>query len=189
MKKVFASVLAILMVFSMFGCGKGNKENNTPAVTETSLEMLTKVWEKVGEGLPVIGGDFNADGSHLIDNAPGVFDISNTDALTNQLYVPENAFSHLKDCASVMHMMNANTLTVAFFKVDGMSDFGTTMANTLKDNHWMCGMPEKVYVAAVGSSDFVVAFGVEDIIADLDKTLTDLYGNSVSVVCNEALGF
>lgn len=189
MKRFLACILAAIMVISVFGCSKDGKEENTSAITESSLELLTKVWEKIGEGLPVIGGDFTEDGTHLVDNAPGAFDISNTSALTNQLYVPENAFSHLKDCASVMHMMNANTLTIAAFKVEGMADFGSIMASTLKDTHWMCGMPEKVYVAAIGSSDFVVAFGVEDIIADLDKTLTDIYGSNVSVVCDEALGF
>lgn len=185
MKKLLSVVLVVLMVFSLFACGK--KTPAVPEITDTSLEVLNKVWEKIGGEFPVIGGDANEDWSHIVDGAPGTFDVKNTQALSNQLYVPEALQSGIQDCASLMHMMNANTLTIAAFKAPGASDFAKSMRDTLVGNQWMCGMPEKVYVATLGANDYVVAFGVADVIEDLDKTLGELYGSAVTVNYNEAM--
>lgn len=185
MKKWIAVFLVLTILVSFAGCGA--KKPSDAAIKDTSLEVLTKIWDGMSGDVPIIGGDFNDDGSHLVDNAPGKFDVTNTGALANQLYIPENLQGKLTDCASLMHMMNANTLTIGVCKLSEAGDFGKTMQETLENNHWMCGMPDKIYVASIGSSDFLIAFGAEDLIGEMADVLNTAYGDAVSVICDKSL--
>lgn len=192
MKKLIAILLAAAMLLCFAGCGeKAPAETTTeaiqPEITETALEILTKLYEGIGADFPVIGGDFNDDGSHLVDGAPGAFDVTNTAALESQLYVPADLQGKLTDCASMMHMMNANTLTVAVFQVSDGADFAKTMRDALVNNQWMCGMPEKVFVASIGENNFVVGFGLAEVFESMTKVLSDTYGSNATVLYDEAL--
>jgi len=60
-----------------------------------------------------------------------------------------------------MHGMSANTFTAGVFhlKADADKDaFIASVTESVKNNHWMCGSPEKFVVITVG--DYIItAFG------------------------------
>ena len=67
----------------------------------------------------------------------------------------------IDDAASMVHMMNANQLTAAAYRlVDGTdaAAFAKDYKANLDSRQWMCGFPEKFVV--IGSGNYVVtAFG------------------------------
>ena len=104
-------------------------------------------------------------GDTMSFEGPGAVAITDTDTINYVLLVPAEQTANVADCASMIHAMNANSLTIAAFKVTGDVDaFVEAQKNAVLGNQWMCGFPEKLVIATVG--DYVVMCfgkaGVED---------------------------
>lgn len=189
MKKVIALILTLVMIMSLAACG--GKEA-TPVETEppvnvpaSALEILENVWALYGddEKFPVMGGDM----VNMVDGAPGAYGLEDAESLTYQLLVPADQVANIDEAASLFHGMMLNNFTCGAFHVTGDADaFASAMVNAVKNNQWMCGMPETMLVSVVGGEYVVMAFGINDAMNPFIAKLTEAYPDAVTVA-NEAV--
>ena len=185
-KKIMMLVVTAALLFSFGGCGKNSssKEEGSESVqVKDALEILTNIWNGYDEDqkFPVAGGDYD----NISDNAPGKFDVSNTEALRSILIVPEEAASMVDDGASMMHAMNANTFTGGAFHLTEAADrgeFTDALKEVVLNNQWMCGFPEEFIVYGVGDEYVVSAFGKSDTIGYFKEQLLKQYPSAEALV-------
>ena len=185
-KKIMTLVVTAALLFSFGGCGKdsSSKEEGSESVqVKDALEILTNIWNGYDEEqkFPVAGGDYD----NISENAPGKFDVSNTEALRTVLIVPEEAAGMLDDGASMMHAMNANTFTGGAFHLTEAADrgeFTDALKEAVLNNQWMCGFPEEFIVYGVGDEYVVSAFGKSDTIGYFKEQLLKQYPSAEALV-------
>ena len=171
MKKIFAIVLAALMLFALVACNEQPKTPVTDApqggtteapVADSALEILEKVWASFAdEEKFMAAGGF---GDTMNWEGAGSIPTDNEEALmTAQAYfvMDADAVAMVDEIAHLMHGMNANTFTAGVFHLKNAADkdaFIASVKASVMGNHWMCGSPEKFVVITVG--DYVItAFG------------------------------
>ena len=189
MKKIFALLLAAVMVLSMVACGENKPTESTPETTvppttepapvaESALEILETVWAQFGEDEKffVMGGDFD----NMVDGAPGK--ATNTDFFSGNLLVPADQIANITDAAAMTHGMNANTFTGAAYAVADAKAFATAMQTAIQGNQWICGFPEKMLIVTLSDDYAVVAFGSADIVDNFGTKLADSYETAETVV-------
>ena len=183
MKKIIAMMLAVVLVVSLAACGK----TASAKLEATPEEVLTNIWNKFAEEekFPTFGGDFN----NMVDGAPGKYDLADTDGLTYTLLVPAEQIANLAGAASLVHGMLTNNFTCGVFQlVDGADSaaFAEAMKTSVTGNQWMCGMPETLVIATLGSSHVLVAFGLNDAINPLKTHMAEAYPEA-TIAVEEAL--
>lgn len=161
MKKMISLLLALIMVVGVFaGCSDSKKPGKVEG-PETALVLLETVWGLYAEEekFPVMGGDtFTMD-------APGAVTMGGEENPLWNLYVPEDQLANITDAATMIHAMNGNTFTCGAMKLADGADveaFAQAMRDAIMSTHWMCGFPEKLIVANIGSY-VVVAFGLDGV--------------------------
>lgn len=197
MKKALSIILTVLLILSLAACG--GKENSAGAGNstdgqgdgsgvESSLELLTKVWDSYGDDdkFPAIGGDLSEE--HVTDGAPGVFGVDDADMLDSTLGFPAASAGKIDDAASLMHMMNGNTFTCGAFRAADAGDVDGLCA-AIRDNvlqrQWMCGFPEKLVIVTV--DNYIVSFfGAGDLTGAFRTQLTAAYA-AAKVYCDEPI--
>ena len=184
-KKIMMLVVTAALLFSFGGCGKNSssKEEGSESVqVKDALEILTNIWNGYDEDQKFpVAGDYD----NISDNAPGKFDVSNTEALRSILIVPEEAASMVDDGASMMHAMNANTFTGGAFHLTEAADrgeFTDALKEAVLNNQWMCGFPEEFIVYGVGDEYVVSAFGKSDTIGYFKEQLLKQYPSAEALV-------
>ena len=192
MKKLIAMLLAVMLVASLAACGNnagtaGNTEAKE-AVPASALEILETVWGAYAEDdkFFVYGGNM---GENVVENAPGKFDVTDTDGLTYTLLVPEAEQAKIDGAASMVHGMLANNFTCGVFHVTNAADaeaFAAAMKTAVNGNQWMCGMPEKLLITVIGGEYVLVAFGLEDAIKPFNEKLNTAYPQA-NQICYEAI--
>ena len=190
MKKIFAMILAVVMVLSMAACGgKDTAETTAPAATTvgSALEVLENIWAKYGEDekFAVIGGNMESP----VDGAPGNYDMAYAENLTWNLLVPEAEIANIDEAATMIHMMSANTFTCGVVHMAEGADattFGYTMREAVQGNQWMCGFPDSLTIAVVGGEYVLIAFGVNDAMTPFMNHFAEAYPE-VQVLVNEAI--
>ena len=189
MKKLITLCLALVMVLAMAACGNKNAETptepeNAPVeVPASALEILENVWALYGddEKFPVMGGDAN----NMVDGAPGAFDLSDADTAAYQLLVPAEQLGNIDEAASLFHGMMLNNFTCGVFHVTGSAqDFAKAMVAAVKNNQWMCGMPETMLVSVIGGEYVLMAFGINDAMTPFEAKLAEAYP-AAETVANE----
>ena len=199
MKNMIAMLLVAVMALSMAACtGSNNTDTTTTPATTTpatttpattapqvqgpasALEALTNTWALFGEDEKffVGGGDYN----NMVMDAPGAVDLTVVDYLTGTLLVPEAQVAGITECASLMHGMIANNFTCGAFKVSDVNAFATAMKDAIKNNQWICGMPEKMTIVDLGGSYVVVAFGINDAMNPFFTKLANAYPGATTLV-------
>ncbi len=181
MKKLISLCLVLIMVMTMAACGNKNTENPTEPATEpavevpaSALEILENVWALYSddEKFPVMGGDAN----NMVDGAPGAFDLSDGEMATYQLLVPTEELANIDAAASLFHGMMLNNFTCGVFHVTGnANDFANAMVEAVKNNQWMCGMPETMHISIIGGEYVLMAFGVGDAMNPFTAKLAEAY--------------
>lgn len=162
-----------------------NEEAQTPdpsTQTADPLSILSTVWNTYGEDekFAAAGGDYD----HIVEDAPGSFDVSSAENLNSMLTFPTEDAGMIDSAASLMHMMNANTFTCGAYHVvnaNDVSKLADDLHSQFQSKHWMCGFPDKLVVASMGQ--YVVSFygGQEQVDTFRDKligsypTMTILY--------------
>lgn len=179
MKKFFSLMLAFLLTVSLAGCAKKQTENSDTTSVKDASEILTTVWNSYAEEnkFAAMGGDPN----HSTDNAPGTFDVKDTESLRSLLIVPEDAAGLIDDAASLIHAMNANTFTGSAFHLsdpDNLNTFSDSLKESVLNNQWMCGFPEVFFLAQINDDYIVSAFGNADLIKYFKTQLTKQYPSS-----------
>ena len=190
MKKLLALLLAALMVLTLVACGSVKDDEKTPndttGVTETTtntdankteisapVDILSAIWATYGEDERFfsMGGDFVT----MVDNAPGAYDLSDKEAAASQLVITEAALGMVDGAATLFHSMNTNNFTgVAYHIAEGATAeaFIADMKNSIKNNQWICGFPEKLLVAEITADYVVIAFGETSIMDTFEGKLT-----------------
>ncbi len=177
MKKILAVLLALTMVLAFASCGGAEDNVSSTDVTSsveetvskeettsngTALDVLNTIWATYGDDEKFAVGGGDAD--HMNMEGPGEYSIADAEVLDNALGIPAASVSKIKNAASMMFMMNANSFTAGAYQLNNASD-AQTLADEIKahlsERQWMCGFPERLYIVSVG--DVVVAtFGVAD---------------------------
>ena len=192
MKKMISLALAAMMLLTLVACG-GNSDNSSAKggfEAESATALMETVWNSYAEDekFAVVGGDYD----NFVDNAPGKFAHDNAEYMDGMLAIPADATAMVDDAASMMHMMNANTFTCGAYHLtdaNAVDAFAQTMRDTIMNNQWMCGFPDKLIIAKVGASNVVVMFGAcseyGDAVTPVITGLQEAYGESVSVLFDE----
>lgn len=213
MKKLLALALASAMVLSLAACGStpADDANNTdPANVDTSaadsadtslpdeviepeepaeenvkpIDLLNTVWSGYAED-----EKFAAAGGENMDG-PGEMtgDFGSAETIETMLLLPAADYDKVSDTACLMHMMNANTFTCGVYSVVDSANTETITSDIhdkVINNQWMCGFPEKMFVATY-SNCVISAFGNAEIMDMFKEKLTAAYPE-VSFVYEEDL--
>lgn len=214
---LISAILAMLMLASCGG--KTNNDDETlPEGSDTTVETTETTEETAGEEelaytsaeellvvlmngyndtaseetmLYVAGGNsYNFDTVKM--DAPAKFvALADTDYDDNLGYPAADA-GKLDDAASMFNMMNVNTFTCAAFHFADSNDVDA-MIEPLKNNilarQWVCGSPEKLYIAKMPGDYLVMAWGVASsggIIDNFAATLAITVPDA-EVVVNQAI--
>lgn len=184
MKKLLALVLSVVMVMSLAACGsKGSSNGSQSEITDSPVEVLTKVWETYGEDEKffAMGGDMN----NIVDNAPGAYDIADAEGLDAILGYPQASVGMIDSAASLVHAMNANTFTAGAYNVtetDEVAMLISDIEDNISNRQWMCGFPDTLVVIQIGKNIVVTAFGEAGNIDNFKSKVLEVYeGAEVSV--------
>lgn len=197
MKRIIAVLMAAMLIFSFAACGKNNDtdDNTTTPEVETvaALDLLNNVWASYTAEDPnyfaAAGGDMLTEETTNWEG-PAAFGVTGeaAEALSSMLHFPVASASKLTAAASLMHAMNANTFTCGAFQVANADDVDaliTEIKTEIDGTQWMCGFPEKVLIAKVGTT-IVAAVGNTQLIDDFNTKLVAAY-DTTEVVINEAI--
>lgn len=182
MKKLVSLLLALVMLASLAACSAPAEEE--AATYEDSLAVFTAIWDAFPEDqrFSAFGGNQN---ESAVMDAPGAFDLTDTDGLTRLLLVPETVQGKLISTASLVHMMNTNSFTGAVLELSALDSSDTTaLVETITGNHFMCGFPEKLVVMTL--DHFVLyAYGGEQQVNAFRDAATSALEGEISVVYDE----
>ena len=179
MKKFLAIMLAALTLVSLAACAA--KTDTAASETDTqipdALTLLNTVWDSYtdDEKFPAAGGDYSEE--NMTDGKPGKVDVSNADNVQYLLKFPTAQADKIDDAASLMHMMNGNTFTCGAFRVKDsadLSDVAAAVKEEVMGTQWMCGFPDKLVVAGVGSY-LIEVYGAEDLVNTFRDKLQEVY--------------
>ncbi|MBE6574030.1 MAG: hypothetical protein E7652_06520 [Ruminococcaceae bacterium] len=205
MKKLFAILMAALMLATFASCGEKKDEtkadDTTVAETEaketdekadpeiekdevgSALEAFETAWAAHGddEKFFVWGGS----AAENVMDAPGAIAADDVDTL-GMLYFPEAYAGKIDDAATLFHGMLTNNFSGAVLHFTDAADvegFITDMEASLKSAQWMCGFPEKMSIATINDDYVVVMFGLGDVVDNFDSKFADSY-STYNVVVN-----
>ena len=196
MKKKLAVLLCSVLVLGLVGCGNANADSQAPTEENGAVEtvdaadatdLLVQVWNSYDDAgkFPMGGGYYN----NIVMDAPGKYDVSMVEDLDAVLGLPQSCATMIDDAASIMHMMNANTFTAGAYHVSDAAN-QQTVVDSLKDNimnrQWMCGFPDTLIVAKVGSEYVISAFGNAEIIENFKNKLSETF-SITDIVYEESL--
>lgn len=183
------------MLDDEFGVGEPSEENAPAAEggivndesAKAALDILNKVWSSYTEDekFPAAGGDYDTN----VDDAAGNVNIANADTVSYLLTFPAADVAKLDGAASIMHMMNSNTFTCGAFhaaNADDVSAIVEDIHSEISGKHWMCGFPDKMFLATNGSL-IVSVYGDEDLVNTFrdklfaaDAGFTSVYDEAIS---------
>jgi hypothetical protein len=101
--------------------------------------------------------------------------------MTATLMVPADKLAQITDAASLMHGMMANNFTCGAYKLAAGTDakaFGEAMHKSITEQRFLCGAPEAIFVATVGDEYVVAAFGLKELMDNLQAKLSAAYPGS-----------
>lgn len=188
MKRTVSILLIILASLSLLALTGCSNQGDASSVT-SALDFYNQVWSVFNASgeFPGCGGD----SAHATDSAPGQFDLNEENAAQFQylLHVDQELYDMLdQDAATLLHMMNTNTLTSAVARLkepNRASEFAEGYKTAIQSQQWMCGFPEQMVVIGVG--DYVVmAFGHTDNITNLISACTTV-APEATVLVSEAI--
>lgn len=181
MKKLIAFLLAGVMLLSLAACAAKTEDTNPPASEEETiadaLTLLNTVWASYSEDekFPAAGGDYSEE--NMTDGAPGKVGLDDPSSVEYLLSIPSADVEKADDAASLTHMMNGNTFTCGALRLKDAGELETT-AKDVKDyimaKQWMCGFPDKLVVAGVGSY-LIEVYGAEDLVNTFRDKLQEVY--------------
>lgn len=186
MKKLLTLFIAFVCCFTFTACedsSKNDSNSNATAKISNATELLTTIWDtyKDEDKFAAMGGDPN----HMVENAPGSFDVKDVESLSSFLVLPEDLTNQIDDAASLIHSMNANTFTSGAFHISDSKNTNTfisTYKDAILNNQWMCGFPEKLLIFQIDENYVVSAFGNGDLIKLYQEKLTKQFPSAKLVV-------
>ncbi len=210
MKKFLTLAMALALLTAMLAaCGNGDTNDTTlgaqeqttlstepettePETTEAVAEiegadkLLSAVWSDFAEDEQyfVGGGDMN----NMVDGDAGL--VADTDYMIYNLHFPEELHASVDQVASLIHGMNANSMTTAAYHLAEGTDaatFAQSIRDSIQSTQWMCGFPELLYIASVGEY-VVVSYGLTDNVTAIETHLSAVYPQTQMLISEEILG-
>ena len=100
MKKTLAMLLALALVFALTACASAPEATTEDSASAyaSSLDILNAIWENTPADakFSAFGGNQN---ENAVMDAPGAFDLTDTDGLSGLLLVPSDLHSSIDDAA------------------------------------------------------------------------------------------
>ena len=211
---VMMAMLLVLSVFA--GCGSKTPaqtpQDTTEAVQETTevietteatqetqpaetagnpaLTVLQTIWNAHddSEKFSVYGGNPKENFEDNTLDQPDVYDLADENISFN-LLIPAEQLVNVASAASMTHMMNSNNFNAAVYQLAEGADvqaFCEAMYQAVSGNMWMCGMPDRVIVAAINTEFVLVVYGVNDALNPFETHLGAAYPDAV-IAYNESL--
>ena len=165
-KKIIAGTMSAFLLFGVVGCSNsstpepsGDKETVTD---KSSQEVLQEIWDtdKDSNKPTIIGGM----GVDTIEDGVQALEISDTEGILNTYAIPKDVSEAALNGAGIMNAMMANNFTASVLqmgKTDDVKNSADAVVKGLKENHWLCGMPEE-YIVATSGNYIITAFGLTD---------------------------
>lgn len=155
------------------------------AGANAALEVLSKIWGAypADNRFSAFGGDVDT----AVMDGPGAMKI---DAATidRMLGFPQDSVDKIGACASLVHMLNANTFTCGAYRVKDGED-AAALAESIRANiqarRWMCGYPETLRILTVGDT-LVSMFGNGKLIDAFVEAAQSVYPD-LAVTVNEPI--
>lgn len=155
----------------------------------SATDVLNGVWATYPEEEKFFAmGGYN---EYMNMSGAGVMPTDDEDSLLSiqaMCVLPESVMASFDTVGILMHGMNANTFTAGCFKlVDGASaeDFAAAIAESVKNNQWICGFPETHTVISV-EGHVISMFGNGEAIENFTQKTLAAYSSAV-VVLTQAL--
>lgn len=183
MKKIISLLLVAIMAIALVACTNNNED--TTKTDADATQTLSAIWADLAEDEKyfVSGGDMV---NNTVENDAGKVEDANF--MTYNMLLPEELHSQVDDVASLIHGMNANSLTLGMYHLTEGTDeaeFAETMRSAIQGNRWMCGFPEQLFIASVDGF-VLVGYGLTDNIESIKTHLASVYPNS-TIICEEAI--
>lgn len=142
-------------------------DNNTAA-----LDLLDPIWMGLGgEHQPAsYGGHF----SEEYTSGPATYDLTYVEDLAGVLLLPVDQLDSIEEAATVVHMLNANSLTAGVVKLKEGTDvkaFADAVADRISNNQWMCGFPEWMSVIQINDNALFIAYGLYDLVTPMVENM------------------
>lgn len=191
MKKFVSVMLVMMLVLGCFAaCGSKKPAGTSANVPGSSLEVLETVWGLYGddEKFPIYGGNPKENYEETVMDKPAVYDLADENISFN-LLIPADQVANVDDVASMTHAMMANNFNAAVYHLTDGTDvqaFCETMYQAVSGNMWICGMPDRVIVAAISTEYVLVVYGVNDAINPFEQHFGTAYPDAV-IAYNESL--
>lgn len=156
-----------------------NTEGSASVEITNATGAFEAIWNCYSEDqkYPIIGGDM----SHVVDNAPGAYDLGDKDGLMGLYYIPEGQVSAVDDVATAMHMMNANTFTGVVVHVADAKAFADATKTNIEGTQWICGFPDRLVIYDLSGGYVAYAFGEASIMKDFAENLEKAFPSAAQL--------
>lgn len=144
--------------------------DSSESISSPEAALLSSIYNAFAEDqkFPIGGGD----SANLVMDAPGAFDITNTEELESSLGFPAGQAANIDGAASMVHMMNANTFTGAAYHLTDGADadaFAEAVKETVLAKQWICGMPDTLVILSADGY-VITAYGNAELIENFKTT-------------------
>lgn len=205
MKKRISILLMVASLLTLCGCRPSAPADTTPSIApdtstpsqdatqdsqtvpsqptssaETeSARILTNIWAAYAEDerFAVYGGAVE----NSVADGPGDLDITNTEELTTRYMLPQEHTASVVEAASMVHLMNNNIFTAVVFRLADKADANAVakaLRTNVQENQWICGQPDKLLLADMGSGHLLMMFGSSDAADTFKARLSGAYANA-----------
>lgn len=184
MKRILALSLICLL---LLGCQREQPAQTGPSEDLgelTAVSLLSGIWKSYDENHRFAACGGTTDRS--ADDAPGAWNLANTEELAARYLVPEDKMEVLTEGASLVHMMNSHIFTACAVRISGdETAFVEAWRQNIQSTQWLCSWPDRLLIARVG--DFILlSFGLEDNMSVFRQTLVKVYPNA-EILTEEAI--
>lgn len=163
----------------------GGNDTQTPPTYQNAHELLAAIWAKYeqNEQFPIMGGDYD----NVVENAPGAFDLTHTDAAANidsLLSFPSEEIGKIDSAASIIHGMNTNMFTCGAFHVTDASEVQAVadrIKNHILTKQFLCGSPEHLTILRVPGNYLIVLYGIKDNVDAFAKKTSTLIPDTATL--------
>ncbi len=200
LKKIFVTLLAFSMLLS--ACGSKDNTNTDAGTPENgvtdvapeagdtaestveggALGILETVWNGLGEDKKFASFGGNNITGTPVENAPGNYGVDSPEDVDNSLGFPAASIDMIDEAANLIHMMNANTFTMASYHVTDKANLDAAVKaidDNLSVRQWMCGFPELLTIITIDGEYIVSMFGAGDLVTSIKDQVIASYPNAV----------
>ena len=167
MNKPLKYLLTTPLLFTLCLSGCGNFEMNGPETVGIGENHTEEIFKKVISSnldIPLVGG--NRD---LVENKGGTIDFDmDIPGLDDEMK------RDIKNGEMVAHAMNGNLLSSYVLDIEDsvdIDDFTNKLQENIKNEHWLCGVPEKLSIVDIENDYIVYTYG--------DTELVDLFTKEI----------